>query len=99
MSRRALAHSRPSIDVRQPEPPEKPIPVEVLAQAIIDISAAMKKIDASRLRREAVVLLISEHSGVGKPAVRLVLNNLEALESIWLKPKSKNLIDSWEASR
>lgn len=77
------------VKIVQPAAPAPEIPTEVLATAIVEISAAMKKIDAGRLKREALVLLIHANSGVGKPDVRLVLNNLEALEAIWLKPAAK----------
>lgn len=78
----------PNVKVLQPAAPEPEIPTEILAASIVEISAAMKKIDAGRLKREAIVLLIHANSGVGKPDIRLVLNNLEALEAIWLKPRT-----------
>jgi hypothetical protein len=65
----------------------KPEPVEIIAKAIVEISAAMKKINASRLKRRAVVTLIQAESGLGKGAIELVLNNLDLLEEIWLKPE------------
>lgn len=61
-------------------------PVEEVAQAIVDIAAGMKKLSASRLKREAIVLLLHEMSKVGKPAIRSILNDLARMDSYWLKP-------------
>lgn len=82
---RGATHSVPV--VKQPQPPADPIPVEILAQSIKDISEGFKRMDASRLSRKALVLLISEHSGVGRNQVTYVLNTLAELERIYLKPK------------
>lgn len=70
------------------QPPDAPLlpPVEEVAQAIVDIAAAMKRMSATRLRRDAVVILISEHSKVGRPAVRKVLDSLGNMDKVWLKP-------------
>lgn len=63
----------------------EPEPVEIIAQSIIDITASMKRIDASRLSRRALVALIYDESKLPKRDINVVLNNLGALESIWLK--------------
>lgn len=70
------------------QPPDAPLlpPVEEVAQAIVDISAAMKKMNATRLRQEAVVILIHEHCKVGKPDIRRVIYSLENMDKQWLKP-------------
>lgn len=67
--------------------PEKEVPTEIVAQAIVDISHGMKKIEDGRLNWEALVLLVSHASGVGKPDVRAVLSGLSELERTYLKPK------------
>jgi len=69
--------------------PGKEVPAEVIASAIVDIGKAMKKLSASRLEREAVVLLIAHDSGVAARNVRHVLTALDDLEMRWLKPKKK----------
>lgn len=66
-------------------PPALP-PVEEVAQAIVDIAAGMKKMSASRLKREAIVLLLHDASKVGKPDIRSILTHLENLDKTWLKP-------------
>jgi hypothetical protein len=70
-------------------PGDEPPTPEVLAQAIVDIAAGLKKLNASRLKSNAVVLLVHEASGVGKPAVRAVLDALATLEQTYLKPKDR----------
>ncbi|CAM9720545.1 unnamed protein product, partial [Phaeothamnion confervicola] len=69
------------------KPAGEELPVEILITAIVEVAAAMKKIDRSRLRREALVTLIHDSSKIGKPQIRLVLNNLAELEKLFLKPK------------
>lgn len=65
----------------------EPTGVEIIEQSIMEIAGAMKKINSARLTRKALVILISASCGVGKTVVESVLDNLEALESIYLKPK------------
>jgi len=62
-------------------------PIEQIADAIVAIGAAMKAINASRLKRETLVTLIHDSSKVAKGTIRLVLNNLDAIEETFLKPK------------
>jgi hypothetical protein len=69
--------------------PDPNVAPEVLAQAIIDISIGMKKLNASRLNRDGLILLLHDSSGVGKPAIRKVLAALDDLEKRYLRPKAK----------
>lgn len=66
---------------------DPPVPVEILERAIVDLAAGMKRMTASRLKQEALVALLHDHSKVGKPQIRCVLNCLTELERIFLKPK------------
>jgi hypothetical protein len=54
-------------------------PVEVLASAIVKISEAAQKMQASGLTRRALVLLIHDISKVGIPAINDVLDALPIL--------------------
>ena len=65
---------------------EEPLPVNVIERAIVDIASAAKKIASTRLSQRALILLIHDVSKVGKRDIELVLNNLEQLEDLWLKP-------------
>lgn len=66
---------------------ENPIPQEVMAAAIIDISNAMKKISQSRLSKEAIIVLIKDKTNFTKGTIKAVIDNLEDIERLWLKKK------------
>lgn len=76
------------INVTQKE--TDPVPVEILAESIVEISKAMRKINESRLTRKAIVALIHDKSNLHKTKIEIVLNNLDELENNWLKPKRKS---------
>lgn len=59
----------------------------VLAKAILDMSAAMKKLSASSLNRRAIVCLVHDACNVGKPDIRAVLDSLESLQKDYLHAK------------
>lgn len=64
---------------------EKPVEVEVLAQAIVDIANAGKRLASSRLNRKAVIVLLAHDTGLGQGTVRTVLEGIESLQSTYLK--------------
>jgi hypothetical protein len=66
---------------------ENPIPVEVMEQSIVDIAAAMKKINATRLTRRAIVVLIQSRVATSQAVINMVLDNLADLEKNFLKPR------------
>lgn len=69
---------------------EEEAPIEVLQSSIIEISKAFKKISTSRISRETLVTLIHANANnVGKPSIRIVLEVLDDLENLLLKPKKK----------
>lgn len=65
----------------------EPIAAEIIAQSIADIAEGMRKIANTRLTRRAIVTLLHENSKVPRGQIELVLNNLEDLDAIFLKPK------------
>lgn len=69
--------------------PENPIAVELIEQAIVDVAAGMKRINASRLNRRAITALIKDATGLNKTTIETVLNNLDDLERMYLKKKEK----------
>lgn len=76
----------------KPPPPNTPLlpPVEEVAQAIVDIAAAMKKMNETRLRKSAIIVLIhAQLRGVGKREIELVLDSLENMDKTWLRPLEK----------
>jgi hypothetical protein len=66
---------------------EQEIPATVIADSIVEIAAGMRKLNQTRLRREAIVTLIHYNSKVPRRDIEIVMNNLNELESKWLKPK------------
>lgn len=61
------------------------VTVEIIAQSIAKIAAAFRALEQTRLSRRALVLLLHDHSKVPRRDIELVLNNLEALDEIYLK--------------
>lgn len=76
------------VTVKQ-KPDVEEVPVEVLAQSIESLAAGMKKLNESRLKRDAIVILLQAQTGVNRGEIRSVLNGLDQLERMWLKPKVK----------
>lgn len=85
MSKKQAA--QPAVNVTGVGNGDDEIPAEVIAQAIVDIAAGMKKLNGTRLTRKAIVTLLHASSGVNKGTIEIVLNNLELLERTWLKPR------------
>lgn len=69
--------------------PEDEIPVEVLERSIVEIAEGMRRINATRLNRRALVALIQDSSGLPKTKIEIVLNTLGDLESIYLKKEGR----------
>lgn len=58
---------------------------EEIAKGIEGLSRAMRTLFNSRLKREAIVALLAARSNVCKRDIEFVLNNLETLDTAWLK--------------
>lgn len=68
--------------------PDKPIAAQVIANAIVEIADGMKKLNSTRLSRDAIVTLLHRSCrGVSRENIFTVLLNLESLEHDWLKKK------------
>lgn len=65
--------------------PVHPEPVEIIAQSIIEIAAAMRRIDSSRLTRKAIVALLHDTSKISKRDIDCILDHLAYLEKAWIK--------------
>ncbi|HEX8098125.1 MAG TPA: hypothetical protein VF507_08820 [Pyrinomonadaceae bacterium] len=66
---------------------EEPMAAEIIEQSIVEIADAMRRIERTRLTRDAIVTLIHAKSKVPKRDIEIVLNNLEGLERTWLKKR------------
>jgi len=65
------------VEVIQDE--EAPVAAKVLAQAIVKISDAARAMARAGLTRRAIVILLSESSGVSRTQCACVLDSLENL--------------------
>jgi len=63
------------------------VPVEIIAQAIVDIGKGMKRLTASRLSERALVVLLKDACGsdVSIHSIEKVLRKLGDLERIYIK--------------
>lgn len=76
--------------VKQPENPNPLPPPEEIAQAIIDLSAAAKKMMNTRLTTKAIIILLQSMSGkVKRSDIEIILHNLQLMDREWLKPLEK----------
>ena len=73
--------NKTQVVVKQDE--EKPIATEIIAKAIVDISAATNKMLAAGLKQETIVILVSSRSGISKKNVNIVINCLSSLREIY----------------
>lgn len=85
---------KPAI-VKQSIEKEDEVPTEIIASAIVAISAGIKKLKSGRLNDKALIMLI-QHAAPGKKSnrgykpvttgeVRAVLEGLESLSATFLK--------------
>lgn len=73
------------VNIVQSPDPVKEVPADILAQAICDIADGVKKLNSSRLKRDAVVLLLHAQCRVSQRDIKLVLNALDKLKETWVK--------------
>lgn len=65
------------------------VPVEILAENIQAISEGMTKLRSGRLNERALLVLLRDATNLPMKDIRYVLNALDQLESLYLKPKPK----------
>jgi len=61
----------------------QPIERDILAQAIVDISASTKALTASGLNQRAMIVLLHDHTGIPKRDIALVLDGLGELRKAY----------------
>lgn len=67
---------------------EPPIAVELIESAIVSIAEGMKKINATRLKRTAIVVLLNHATKVSQRDINHVLDGMADLEKLYLVPKA-----------
>lgn len=77
----------PSVNVVQKPGVVDPVAVEVIAQDILAISDAMSVLNSSRLKKNAITLLIQAACPVriSKDTIDMILGKLTDLKSLYLK--------------
>jgi hypothetical protein len=80
-----MKNADPVVTVKQND--EAPVAVEILAESIVQIANGMRRINASRLTRGALVVLLKDATGLAKHQIITVLNALDRLEAVYCKPK------------
>lgn len=69
----------------QPDPPAEEVPAEIIATSIVEIAKGMKALEASRLKRDAIVTLLQHSTKLARRDIIKVLDHLGDLEKTWLK--------------
>lgn len=67
----------------------EPVPTEIIAESIVELSQGMKKMRAGKLNDKAVGILLAHATGLGQGTCLTVLQALEDLEALYLKKKEK----------
>lgn len=62
---------------------DAPVAAEILARSIVEIDKHFKAVLNAGLKRETLVALVHDSSGIAKGTIRVVLNNLETLRQQW----------------
>jgi len=77
---------RQGVRVKQPEPPAPPIEREVLAEAIVRISAGIKHLQATGLNERGIIVLLADRTGYSKTICAKMLGGLADLEAQYCRP-------------
>lgn len=75
--------SNPKVVINKNE--DNPEPAELIASSIIEIAAAFKKFQQSKLRERVILLLIKDASGIPIGTIQKVLNAAANLEKDCIK--------------
>ena len=62
---------------------EPPVPVEIIAQSIIRLDEAVKKMLSSGLNEYALIVLLADSSRLSKTAIRILLRSLKTLRQTY----------------
>jgi hypothetical protein len=66
---------------------EAEVPFEVMQQAIVDIAESMRRLSETRVSRRLILALVKDNTGISKEVIGTVLDSLEHLERVYLKPR------------
>lgn len=83
----AKANTKQTITVKSNE--QDPEPLELIAKSIIELSDAYAKINNSRLKKRAVVLLLKDMTGLGMHEIETILDAAPRLKDFYTKALPK----------
>jgi hypothetical protein len=66
---------------------ENPEPMEIIAEAIIEVSRGFQKLSNSKLQQRVIILLIKDMTGQSISDIEKVLNAATRLENKYIKQK------------
>lgn len=78
-----MAKTKQAVTIKTNE--ENPEPLEIIAQAVIDISKAFERIQKSRLSQRLIILLIQDQTKISHAKIRQILEVVPKLKDIYLK--------------
>jgi hypothetical protein len=68
---------------------ENPEPLELIAASIITIADGIRKINSSRLKKRAVLLLLRDVTGIGMNEIEKIIDCADKLEAHFVKVAAK----------
>jgi hypothetical protein len=83
----ATAQNKQTITVKTDE--QNPEPLELIAQSIIEVAEAFQKINNSRLKRRAILVLLKDITGLGMREIELILDTAPELKDYYTKQLPK----------
>jgi len=78
-----MAKNEPAITVKKNM--DNPEPVEIIAKSIMDLSDGFAKIQAGKLNRRALLLLLKDATGLPMSDIGKVLDAIPKLKELYLK--------------
>lgn len=66
---------------------EENAPLEIMEQSIIELAAAFKVFNNSRIKTDVILTYLARRSGVARASVETIFAYLSDLETLFLKPK------------
>ncbi len=66
---------------------ENPQPLDLMAEEIISLSAAIKKFDESRLTERAIIILLQDMTGYNQKTIKDILWAIRNIEGHFIKKK------------
>lgn len=69
--------------------PTETAPTEIIADAIVGLAEAVRKLRSGRLNDKAIIVLLSNQSGMGQREIKHLLDHIEYLPHAFLKGPRK----------